>query len=64
MQVTLLSNGDAEKTLVTLTRSCTSLSVVVAWATPNPVSREVLNHQAKFKQLMIGTHFYKLSLSC
>ncbi|WP_230971723.1 phospholipase D family protein [Nitrogeniibacter aestuarii] len=59
MQVTLLSNGDAEKTLITLTRSCTSLSVAVAWATPNPVSREMLNHQAKIKQLIIGTHFYQ-----
>jgi len=59
MQVTLLSNGDAEKTLVKLIRSCTSLSVAVAWATPNPVAREVLNHQAKIKQLIIGTHFYQ-----
>ena len=59
MQVSFLTGSQAATALVTLTKDCDSMDWAVAWARPNHVVAAARKHCAKFKRLILGTHFYQ-----
>lgn len=59
MQVELITDRQAEHTLLRLAKCATSLHWAVAWATPNAVSDAAHLQARKLQHLVIGTHFYQ-----
>lgn len=59
MRVSFLTKDKARITLLGLIKSCESMQWAVAWATPNDLVAVALEHQGKFKKLVIGTHMYQ-----
>lgn len=56
---TLLTDREAAKHLSQLAFDCYSLSMAVAWATPNAVLDKLLRARTQWKHVVIGTHLYQ-----
>lgn len=59
MKIQFLSQLKAKDKLIELTQTCESMDWAVAWATPNEVLEEALQHRQKLRRLVIGTHLYQ-----
>lgn len=59
MKVSMLSNGQATRTLIRLVRECIRFDVAVAWAGPNTAIDAMLEAHPKLGHVVIGTHMYQ-----
>lgn len=59
MKVSMLTDGQATRTLVRLVRECTRFDVAVAWAGPNTAVDAMLEAHPKLGRVVIGTHMYQ-----
>ncbi len=59
MNVSMLTDGQATRTLVRLVRECIRFDVAVAWAGPNTAVDAMLDAHPKLGRVVIGTHMYQ-----
>lgn len=59
MEVSVLTEGQATRTVARLVRECIRFDVAVAWAGANPVVDAMLAAHLKLGKVVIGTHMYQ-----
>lgn len=59
MKVSMLTEGQAKRTLLQLARECTRFNAAVAWAGNNTVVEALLSARSKLGNVVIGTHMYQ-----
>ena len=60
MEVEFLARANAEQVLVQLAGECRQMEWAVAWArSPSKVLEAAYKHEAKFRRLVVGTHFHQ-----
>lgn len=59
MEVSLLTEGQATRTVARLVRDCIRFNVAVAWAGTNAVVDAMLAAHSKLGMVVIGTHMYQ-----
>jgi HKD family nuclease len=59
MKISMMTEGQATRTVVDLVRACSRFDVAVAWAGSNPVVEAMLAANHKLGKLVIGTHMYQ-----
>lgn len=59
MKVSMLTEGEATRTVTRLVRKCVRFDVAVAWAGANAVVDTMLAAQSKLGRVVIGTHMYQ-----
>ena len=59
MKATMLTDGQATRTLIRLVRECIRFDAAVAWAGPNTAVDAMLEAHLKLGRVVIGTHMYQ-----
>lgn len=61
LQNTVLTNQHAASVITRLAKQCKSLSIAVAWTTPNPVFNALRATRRKWRRVIVGTSLYQTS---
>lgn len=59
MKVSMLTDGQATRTIIRLVHECIRFDVAVAWAGSNAVVDAMLEERPKLGRVVIGTHMYQ-----
>lgn len=59
MEIAFLKDKDAKPKIVRLIQESQYVDIAVAWAGRNGVTNELLQHAAKLRHVVIGTHMYQ-----